>query len=217
MDLVGQQYGDLVVVSESDRSADYKRKWSCNCSCGNRVVVQQDALVRGRANSCGCKKKLVARHQLDGKRFGRLTVLHEGHKNAHYERHWFCQCECGEVKEIKQDNLLSGRTQSCGCLKKEKSHERGVKLSKIRIENVYLPSLARDLNRNNRTGVKGVSIKRVKDGVRYVANINIDKKRIYLGTFDTLEEAANYRRMAEEKFHQPYLKQGEELGVYKIS
>lgn len=215
--LTGQRYGEMTVVSEAAQSTDYKRNWTCQCSCGNAIVVSQDNLVRGRTKSCGCQKKSHSKHQLVGEHFGRLTVLHEGRKNAHYERYWFCRCECGEVKEIKQDNLLKGRTKSCGCLKKEKSQQQGFKLREIRVENVYLPSLARELNRNNRTGVKGVSVKVVKGGTRYVANINVDKKRIYLGTFDTLEEAANYRRMAEEKFHQPYLEQGEALGVYKIS
>lgn len=50
---------------------------------------------------------------------GRLTVLsHAGkdHRNKHL---WLCLCECGNEKIVVSDNLSSGKTNSCGCLKKE--------------------------------------------------------------------------------------------------
>lgn len=40
---------------------------------------------------------------------------------------------------------------------------------------------------------------------RYAAQINCDGKRIYLGSFDTLDEAVNERRKAEEKYHKHIL------------
>ena len=56
---------------------------------------------------------------LNGKRFGRLTVLERAERGKWGEFCWVCKCDCGEVKTISGKNLISGRTQSCGCYRKE--------------------------------------------------------------------------------------------------
>lgn len=55
---------------------------------------------------------------LQGQTFGRLTVTHRANEKGRRVR-WACQCSCGNVAEIVSDQLISGKTQSCGCLKKE--------------------------------------------------------------------------------------------------
>lgn len=65
---------------------------------------------------------------ITGERFGRLVVLRrvenkvspKGFSKPQYE----CLCDCGTIKKIVKDNLISGGTASCGCYKKEKDHER---------------------------------------------------------------------------------------------
>lgn len=53
---------------------------------------------------------------------GRLTVLR---KLTRANRSYFeCRCTCGIIKMIRADNILSGLTQSCGCLSREKASER---------------------------------------------------------------------------------------------
>lgn len=54
------------------------------------------------------------------------------------------------------------------------------------------------LKANNTTGVAGVSLGR--GGKGYRAYITVDKRRIELGTYKTLEEAARVRYAAEEKY-----------------
>lgn len=36
--------------------------------------------------------------------------------------HWLCRCVCGEVGAIAGQNLRSGRSTSCGCLRKFATH-----------------------------------------------------------------------------------------------
>ena len=64
-------------------------------------------------------------HHLKGKRFGRLLVIEEvdpyicvtaGTKS----RRWECLCDCGNYTLVVQNYLLSGRTKSCGCLRRKK-------------------------------------------------------------------------------------------------
>lgn len=51
-----------------------------------------------------------------GMKFGRLTVVERLNRpNSIYK----CKCECGNEKNVAKNNLLSGRTISCGCLHKE--------------------------------------------------------------------------------------------------
>lgn len=55
---------------------------------------------------------------LTGQRFGRLLVL--GYAGAVKKKaRWLCQCDCGQTKIINRSSLLSGGTQSCGCLHNE--------------------------------------------------------------------------------------------------
>lgn len=54
-----------------------------------------------------------------GARYGRLVVLEDGASGAH--RPILCECECGIRKSIRVDHLKSGRSQSCGCLCRERN------------------------------------------------------------------------------------------------
>ena len=60
---------------------------------------------------------------LTGRRFGRWTVLgRANHNDAHNKPLWLCRCECDRtVRLVTGGNLRSGLSQSCGCLKSERS------------------------------------------------------------------------------------------------
>lgn len=51
---------------------------------------------------------------LVGSIFGRLTVISMVNGSTCY-----CQCECGNTKEIAKQSILRGATKSCGCLERE--------------------------------------------------------------------------------------------------
>lgn len=57
---------------------------------------------------------------LTGQVFGRLTVLKEEIPKKTKRVRWICQCECGTIKPIGSNELRSGKTLSCGCLRNEK-------------------------------------------------------------------------------------------------
>lgn len=54
---------------------------------------------------------------LVGHRYGLLTVLERVGKSAGKspEVLWRCACACGETTVVRQNNLRSGHTKSCGC------------------------------------------------------------------------------------------------------
>ena len=57
---------------------------------------------------------------LIGQTFGRLTVIKENGRNKQGYVIWTCKCSCGNYVNVASHNLLSGNTQSCKCLHKEK-------------------------------------------------------------------------------------------------
>jgi hypothetical protein len=55
-----------------------------------------------------------------GQRFGRLIVVEfDAVSGKRTCAKWKCVCDCGNTVITRGDNLRSGATQSCGCLRKE--------------------------------------------------------------------------------------------------
>jgi hypothetical protein len=69
-------------------------------------------------------------HNLKGQQFDRLKVLERANNDKHRNAQWFCACECGKQVTVHGGyNLVTGRTRSCGCLKKESARELGTRQS----------------------------------------------------------------------------------------
>ena len=52
-----------------------------------------------------------------GQVFNYFTVI-DGPIKRNKKIYWHCKCKCGTEKDIRADELKSGRTKSCGCYKK---------------------------------------------------------------------------------------------------
>ena len=115
------------IVDKNGRSR-YKRYYKCRCECGTERAVEEKLLKKGKSSSCGC-----GRHgeRLEGKKFGRLTVLkYLGFKkikedDKYSQSMYLCRCECGKEVEVASKYLKSGNTRSCGCSAIDTSREVG--------------------------------------------------------------------------------------------
>lgn len=88
--------------------------------------------------SAGGNDNTYATLDITGKKFGMWTALYlvdtpEGATG----RHWMCRCDCGTMKIVKQANLTSGGSKSCGCLPKKEIIPNKYKVEEIGIR-VYL-------------------------------------------------------------------------------
>lgn len=92
-------------------------------------------MTSGNSRSCGCKQaEFIAPYydkDLQGQRFGRLVAIERAPNQLSprkgyikRKRFWTCQCDCGNIVAIDQQNLLGGKTRSCGCLQKEEASAR---------------------------------------------------------------------------------------------
>lgn len=76
VDLTGQRFGRLVVVSMTSKRISNSVVWKCLCDCGNTCFVSEMNLINGNTKSCGCLRKenvqlnsiRVIQHSLSNKR-----------------------------------------------------------------------------------------------------------------------------------------------------
>lgn len=54
IDLTGQKFGRLVVLSRAENSKNNKTRWTCLCACGETKVVLTASLRDKDCQSCGC-------------------------------------------------------------------------------------------------------------------------------------------------------------------
>ena len=125
-DLTGQRFGRLVAVRLTDERRNNKVIWECKCDCGNVVNVKSTLLIRGNTSSCGCLHKEKIKEcweksvsNLTGQRFGRLVAVRATDERRNNKVVWECKCDCGNTVSVIGTLLTTGKTASCGCLRKE--------------------------------------------------------------------------------------------------
>ena len=89
-----------------------------------------------------------------GDKFDRLTVISRAENSLSRHRRWVCECECGAIKTIREDALITKRTRSCGCLQREMARDSVGDLtyihgeSKTRLHQIWNGMLQRCENPN---------------------------------------------------------------------
>lgn len=204
-DLTGQRFGRLTVLEDTGRTdARGHCLWRCRCDCGNEVETTSGQLLAGYKKSCGClalsRRRAPKREaprvrpepeDLTGRRFGDLEVLScAGRRDG--QRFWLCRCDCGKELEVRQSNLLSGHTKSCGCraqLKKNIHFVDGTCVEQLR---------SRKPSASNTSGVRGVYKDKKRD--LWASQITFQGKTTYLGGYRRKSDAVRARQRAEEVF-----------------
>lgn len=128
--LVGQQFGDMKVISEDLNKNGTKSKsayWFCECqACEEHTIKSICAanLKRGTVTNCGCQKtKRIIKYNhnnfqdLSNQVFGFLTVIEPIFDGENFTNKYRCRCECGREIIVFRNNLKEGSTKSCGCKK----------------------------------------------------------------------------------------------------
>lgn len=130
-DLTNRIFGRLTVTGIGTRKDARIHYWVTQCECGSVQEVRADKLKLGATKSCGCLRKELGKSiaakarkskkpakakDLTGKRFGKLVV--QLRVNGTNPIKWECLCDCGYPATVRGGNLKSGRTKSCGCLRR---------------------------------------------------------------------------------------------------
>lgn len=117
--LLGQKFHMLTVIALARNDRWGQAMWLCECDCGNETIVSSKQLRhRDRpTKSCGCLAVKYERPH-PGDVYGRLKVLAPSGGSR-----YLCECICGERKVVRTYQLVTGRTQSCGCLHSERTRQ----------------------------------------------------------------------------------------------
>ena len=195
-DLTGRVFGELTVLRRAESPKARGSVWLCQCSCGSEYEVQGTLLTNGRRTRCpsNIHQKNYAYSDITGQKFEMLTALYPI-RNRKDRRSvvWHCRCDCGNEIDVKYNNLVYCNMKSCGCRKKAHDKKLGSFLTHIDGTSVDMIK-SKKVPSDNTTGYRGVYLIKGK----YVAKIVFQKKAYYLGTFDSIEQAAEARREAEE-------------------
>jgi hypothetical protein len=83
VDMTGQRFGRLLVVSRAADNKWIQVKWLCRCDCGNEKSVSRRELINGDTKSCGCVRREVTskRSKTHGLRNHKLYHVWSGIKD----------------------------------------------------------------------------------------------------------------------------------------
>ncbi|MCW4016032.1 MAG: AP2 domain-containing protein [Candidatus Bathyarchaeota archaeon] len=212
-DLTGQRFSMLVAIKPTqERTSSGAVIWECRCDCGNTHNVSIGNLSSGNVKSCGC----LTKSNIAGQKFGKLTAVKPTSKKSKDKLiMWECRCDCGNMALVASSSLVFGRTRSCGCLRIEsekKNSKRMLEVIKNDIlkEGTNLSKINAKTNKNNTSGIKGISWD--QRGGFWRAEIMFKRKKYYLGSFKRKKDAAIARAKAEQELFNPILeKYGREL------
>jgi 5-methylcytosine-specific restriction endonuclease McrA len=157
--LRGKRFGRLTVIKLAGKDKHGSSLWQCLCDCTKQTTVVSTSLIKGHTKSCGCfhKERLSQSKlkNLQGQRFGRLTVLELVGKNKPGRYSWHCLCDCGKTVTVTSSSLVQGKTKSCGCIRNEKTRQRNRKNSGLKSAN-WNPLLTAEHRIRRRLGLNQV-------------------------------------------------------------
>lgn len=204
MEIVGKTFNHLTVIEYAGKNKYKKKLYKCKCNnCGNEKIMVGTSVKNGYSKSCGCliKQNQKRKHGMTGTPIYRKWKNIKGRcfnpNTSNYK--WYggrgitmCQKWKDDFYEFYKD---------VGDIPFE-----GAELDRIYNNGNYEPNNVRWVdhrtNSNNRrkyhnkTGYTGVTYKPNSD--KYQAQLYKNKKFIYLGLFDTPEEAYKAYLKAKE-------------------
>lgn len=146
-----------ITVIEKNTQKYHPVEWWCLCECGKKFSARGTSIRSGETKSCGCYQKDIVRLQglknqknLQGQKFGLLTVLEDTGLRDNRKTIWRCKCDCGQEKLITSDALLNEGIHSCGCARASGGE---IKIKQIleanKIDFLYNSGYFKDLYRAN--------------------------------------------------------------------
>lgn len=195
--LVGQKFNMLTVVSLSGVTERGLKLYMCECECGNIKEFYGTAVKSGRSKSCGC----LTRHGMTGtKEYTAWLGMYArcyNEKNDSFSEYGGRGIRICDSWREKYKGFPSFYADMGPC-------PDGMSLDRIDVNGDYCPENCRwaDISTQNFNQRLKVTNKSGKTGVRFVDNkwvatITHKLNRVYLGAFESFEEAVKARENAE--------------------
>jgi len=131
--------------------------------------------------------KLVDR---TGQRFGKLVAIEQAGRNALKKVLWKCRCDCGNEVNVVSGSLVTGNTESCGCVIPNFKHGGWKNAS----YNSWRAMIRRCTNPKDkdykRYGAKGISV--YPEWMDYTAFRDAMGEPVGTETLDRIDPVGNY-------------------------
>lgn len=215
-DRSGERHGRLTVLYRTISKTNKNSYWICKCDCGNYISISSCGLNNNHTQSCGCYQKEQA--SKTHKKFNKYD-LSQGYgigytsntNNPFYfdiEDYELIKDYCwlendqgyatshnADGSNIRQHRLIL-HPNADEIIDHKNQNRLDNRRENLRIANKQTNGINRPCNSNNKLGVKGVNLQ--SNGKKYTARIMVNGKTLYLGSYDTIEEASKVR-MSKEK------------------
>lgn len=198
VDLAGQKFGLLTVVERVDSTKSGGTKWLCVCDCGKKIVAATGNLKRGHTKSCGCIRKgnnytFFNDYCIgEDKRGRKFTIDLEDYKTVSLYT-WNQNSKTGywsAPKGLYLHSLIMNTQKEKGqVIDHIDGNPSNNRKSNLRICTVSENGFNRSKQKNNTSGVKGVSWD--KKSQKWLAQIMSNCKQYRIGLFDTIKEASD--------------------------
>lgn len=211
IDLTGQVFNKLTVIGEGEgklqTSGQVSSSWICKCDCGNTVDVLITSLRLGRTKSCGClsKEKVKERSTTHGMYHTRTYKIWSGMKRRCLNKNYDGYEKYGGRgitvcnRWLEFSNFLEDMGLAPEDLTLERvDNSKGYSPSNCIWATHTTQSRNRRVQKNNTSGVKGVSYDKKNNSYR--ASIGVNGRVIHLGRFKSLEDAKLARKEAEKTY-----------------
>lgn len=216
-DLKGKTFGEWNVIKLDEELMEQRKKegkcrktyWICKCSCGNIKSVSSGDLKSGKTLSCGCLYAnrniydLSKEYGIGYDKKGKCFYFDKEDYNLIKRYYWYINIDGYAITHTEQNKgfilmhrLVKNVPKDCVIDHKNRNRNDNRKENLLvcrQLENVRnIPT-----RKDNKSGCNGVY---KRHNGRWEAYINVNKKRIYLGTYDIYEEAVKVRKEAELKY-----------------
>ena len=204
----GDVFGELEVLERVDRKDAYWTKfYKCRCICGAEGVVRSGDLKLGKTTWCRSFKNKIVVENNTAKIYmhnGSFAIIDADdiHLISAYKWHiskskGYCSTNA-KGKYIELQNLIL--KENSGYLVDHINRDPlDCTRNNLRYATKALNSINSKISSRNVSGYRGVGAYKDRPN-KWLASIRVSNKQIFLGRYDTLEEAIEARKAAEIKY-----------------
>lgn len=244
-DLTGMTFGRLTVLEQAEDyvkpSGRHEAQWLCECSCSEhkKITVVGYDLKNGKTQSCGCLHRecvaKIGRNNHLKNKYDLSNKIGVGWTSNTNQEFYFDLDDYDKIKDyywyenIDKNGYHSLRAYDPESKKKiimewiicgkyfdhANLNPLDNRKSNLRPATATESAQNRHKQNNNTSGIIGVYLR--KRDCRWCAQINVNKERKFLGSFDTKKDAIITRLKAEKEYFKEFAPQKHLYKQYGIN